>query len=531
MPSNRSVLLSVLAVASILVVGLALGGVPLFDSVAGDDDRTGNHETAETLGYVEGYWYDDTLPVDDRDDAVVVDDELDAVVYRSMARVEQIRELPFEETPPVEVLSREEFQDEEQLVADRSSEEAFVENVRLEALFVADRDRDAGDARETLYGDSVLGFYDPGDERIVLVSEQADEPELDEVTLAHELLHALQDQHFGLADFDRETQDQDHAVNGLVEGDAVWVEREYADRCDTAWDCTLPETNPSPPPSSFNWGLYFSTIYPYVDGPAYVDHLLDTGGWDAVNAAYDDPPASSAEVIRPGEDREPRSIEVADRSDEGWQQYEVDGEVARDTIGEAGMVAMFADGTRDSSPSVLDPSGFLSPGGAGGAQYEYDQTYTDGWAGDELVVYASTDVDPATDLDAALSESGYVWQTEWTEESEAEAFLEGYRSLLEIHDAEAVSETGDVYEIDADYPGAYAIEHDGDTVTIVRAPSVDDLSAIEPGVTTGQNGGAGSVDEPADDDSSSAIDAIPGLGAPVAVVALLVAVLAIRHRS
>ncbi|OIB57781.1 Hvo_1808 family surface protein [Natrialba sp. SSL1] len=512
MNSTRTRRMAGLAVlAAVVLLVAAIGGVAIFspgedpgpgpdsDSGASDheqnglesdipeEDRPADPSTTETIGYVDGYWYDDELPVDDREDAVVESDELDAVVARSMARVELIRNLTFQDEADVDVISREEYQTEHgDMFANVTGDERLQQNVNYEALFMVDRETDATEAFESLYGGAVDGFYDPVTDEIVLVSDSPDSPELDEVVLGHELLHALQDQHFDLQSYDRETIDQDNAKNGLIEGDAVWVDTTYEQRCEADWDCLQPTRTP-PAADDLNWGLYLTVYQPYDDGPDYVDYLLGQGGWDAVDAAYDDPPASSSEVIRPGDDREPTAIEIEDRSTEEWTQLELDGDdVATESVGEAGMVAMFAGGAFDDMrPTVLEQADILGSG----MGYEFDHAITDGWAGDELVTYVATnDGETADDVD----DTGYVWQTEWASDEDAAQFADAYTELLELYNGDQTDDSTDTYVIDDGFPGAYHIDQDGETVTIVRAPTVDDLDAIDAGAVPGSADAPGS---------------------------------------
>jgi PGF-CTERM protein len=543
-PSQTRLLVVLVAISTLLVAAAAGGALPgALSGVAANAETDGaaaasdEPSTEHTVGYVEGYEPDDELPIDERDDAVVEDDELEAVVYRSMARVEEIRGLAFEEEVPVEVISREEFQaDNDGLFTDVDDAERLQLNVNSEALFAVDRDTDAADEQEALYDGSVAGYYEPSTGQVVIVSDNPGTPELDEVILGHELLHALQDQHFDLSSYERATVDQDNAKNGLIEGDAVRVEREYEARCDEEWVCALPEGGEAEF-SDLNWVLYTAIYQPYSDGPDYVDHLRDDDGWDAVDAAYDDPPASSSEVIRPGEDREPAAIEVEDRSNDEWAQYELDGELASETYGEAGMVAMFAGDAHDRDrQSVIDREAFFADDLSG---YEYDQPYTDGWAGDELVTYVHDDVDP-DDPAAAAGDSAYVWQSEWTSETDGEEFVEGYLQLLELHGADDVDGVQDTFVIDDVFDGAYYVDLDDETVTIVRAPSVDALSEVDSAAAPdgedmldGVDGAGAEPTETDDtaDDAGGWTDSMPGFGAPVAVVAVALALLAVRVRT
>ena len=462
-------------------------------AVATQTDRPANPSTEDTVGYVEGYWYDDELPVDDQSDAVVDDDELEPVVYRAMARVERVRNMTFEEEVAVDVVSRETYrQTNDERFQNYTTAERLEQNVGYEALFTVGRDTTAVNATRTLYGGAVKGYYDPETDEIVIVSENPEEPELDELTLGHELVHALQDQRFNLSELDGATQDANLATKGIIEGDASWVEREYQQRCGVRWDCLTPTDGGGPGQLDINWGIYFAIYQPYSDGPDYVDYLRRQGpGWSAVNAAYDDPPATTTEVIHPGTEREPATVSVPDRSSDGWRQLTVDGVVANDTIGEAGMVAMFAaDAMDQDQPSVLDAPDLDVLGGGRG--FDYDHAVTDGWAGDKLVIYTNDEIDNATDPADAAGQAGYVWRTEWQSTEDTGAFLEGYRELLENHGAEPVTARQNTFVIDdGGYSGAYYIERNGTTATIVRAPSVAALSNVDAGAAPEATAGNG----------------------------------------
>ena len=489
--------------------------------VGEDDDPS----TEGTIGYVDGVRYDDSLPVDDRDSAVVPDDELEAVVSRSMARVEVIRELTFDDDVPVEVITREEFTDESAgEVEELEDDDRQFENVRLEALFMADQDTDAVEAYETLYGDSVAGYYDTEEAEIVLVAEDPENPELDEVTLGHELLHALQDQHFGLQQFERETTNQDHAALGIIEGDAVWVDTRYEEYCEHEWDCVLPETEPEVP-DEFNVGLYLTMFQPYNDGPDYVEAHRSDGGWEAVNDIYDEPPASSSEVIRPGEEREPVEIDLEDTSSAEWERLERADAPDHDTFGEATIAAMFMAQTLEAEETVVIHQVELFDGLT---TLNYDHDVTDGWVGDEFAVYTTGD---------SPDEAAFVWESEWLDDGEAKSFADGYETVIEHHSGEAVDDESNAFVIDEGYPGAYYVDRDGETVTVVRAPTLEDLADLRADINLQEDvsdGDDASGDEPGDDangddeertDTSDDADDTPGFGVPATIVAVLGAVL------
>ncbi|QLG50596.1 Hvo_1808 family surface protein [Natrinema halophilum] len=489
-------------------------------------DRPENPTTEDTVGYVAGYWYDDELPVDDQSDAVVAEDELAPVVYRSMARVERIRNLTFEDEVSVDVVTRAEYRRTTgDRLANLTAAERLEQNVGYEALFTVDRNTAATDATESMYGGAVAGYYDPETDEIVIVSENPETPELDELTLGHELVHALQDQRFNLSRLHGSTQDEDLATDGLVEGDAKRVELEYKSRCRFDWSCLSPSSENGNLPADINWGIYFTIYQPYSDGPDYVNYLRDQDrGWSAVNAAYDDPPTTTSAVIHPGSEREPANVSVPDRSSGDWRQLTVDGQVAADTVGETGMVAMFvADAFESSRQPVIEQGDFLDGGSQG---YDYDHSVTNGWIADRLVVYTNDDAANASTPSAA-GQAGYVWRSEWQSAADAQEFVDGYLQLLESHGAKASDDRQDTFLIDdGGYGGAYYVELNGSTATIIRAPSADELSTVEAGAAPS---GDDSLEFPADDDSDES-DTIPGFGPSVAIGALVLFLFGSRSR-
>lgn len=502
---RRSALLVLVLCLSLL----AAGGVVTAET----DEPT----TEGTIGYVDGYWYDDELPVDDRDDATVTDEELDAVVARSMARVEVIRELPFEERVPVEVITRSAFEAElDELLLDVTDEQALHLNVLYEAVYIVDRDTDAIEEIEVLFGGAVAGYYDPQATQIVLIAD-GDEPEVDEVTLAHELLHALQDQHWDLQRVERGTLDQSTAADGLIEGDAVSVDREYASRCGSEWACLEP--GPAQPDlPRFNEGLLLQFFHPYSDGPAYVEAILEEDGWAGVNDRYDDIPATTSEIIHPLEYRELVGLEAEDRSSDRWSPLPSDAGAEYNSLGEMGLATMFMYQTiRANEPIGIEDE----PIQDGPSSFNYAWGPTDGWAGDRFVAYGTNA--------STVEETGYVWEIAWTDEDERDEFLTAYLAVLEQVDAEPLGEYADTYELGGAFPGVLAITVDGTTVRLTGAPSLEDLTEID---ETLPREGEDTLENGLADDDWTLVDEIPAPGVPAVVLAaaLALAILARRDR-
>jgi hypothetical protein len=161
-----------------------------------------------------------------------------------------------------------------------------------------------------LYASQTYGYYDP-ERRTLYLSERLP-PEAQRPTLAHELAHALQDQHFGVGRFlspDRASVDDDAQIAGmaLVEGDATaamlavqaaagpaqsWVEvvPAFTERLVAA----RPAASPPLPPF-----LLDLLAFPYQYGTPFVAALYSRGGWPAVDAAFKNPPVSSEQILHP----------------------------------------------------------------------------------------------------------------------------------------------------------------------------------------------------------------------------------------
>jgi hypothetical protein len=428
------------AAAALVALLLVAGGctdLAQFGVQRAGDDR---------LGWEDGYWYDESLAVDQSNG--LNESERRVVVARTMARVERIRGLEFEERVPVEVITREEYR---QRRADRGSRgEAFGawNNQVWEALFLVGEDRNVSEVFDDVFGASVTGFYSPARDEIVIVSD-TETPRIDRVTLAHELVHALQDQHHSLGT-SPDTQDAQLAENGLVEGDANAVQRVYEDRCAESWDC-LPRPDRVGGDGSFDEGVFLAVFTPYAEGPRFVAALRERGGWAAVDDAYDRFPASTEQVIHPERypDDRPANVTVPDRSAAAWERFDLNPKA--DTVGEASVYAMFwANG---------------QVAREGGARFDYDHPLSAGWAGDAVVPYRNGD------------DYGYVWTSKWDSPGEAREFLDGYRALL---DSRGAREVGDgVYVVDdGPFADAFRVTRRGDTVVVVNAPGRDGLDAV-----------------------------------------------------
>jgi len=405
----------------------------------------------DVLGWEQGYWYNESLQIDQSDG--LNQSELEAVTARQMAMVEQIRQLEFTDEVSVEVISREEYS--ERNVFNRQYGE--WSQAYYEAAFLVGEDTDVTDEFGALYGSSVAGYYSPRQEAIVLVSDNPDSVRVDPTTLAHELVHALQDDALPRGPFP-ETLDESTAITAVSEGDANYVMDRYEERCEAEWDCI--ENNAAGPGErpEINFGLYATIWLPYSDGPTLIGEVYDRGGWAAVNDLYENPPTSTEQVIHPEAypDDRPVDVSIADRSSGDWEQVSRQGLPSEGTFGEVTLYAMLWHNGVIPADHVRSDD----------RRWNYSHPYTTGWEGDAVVPYTNG------------SDSGYVFKSTWNSDEEATEFRDAYVALLESKGATEVNDG--VYRAPADsgFGDAFRVELDGDTVIVTNAPNVEQLDDV-----------------------------------------------------
>jgi hypothetical protein len=232
----------------------------------------------------------------------------------------------------------------------------------------------------------LAGFYEPRDKKMYLATDLPDRAA--DATLAHELVHALQDQHFDLGSrlaYKPEANDRESAVQALAEGDATsammdLLLKETGKRAiEVRDDMFVAEVEGSMTGSPDIAGvprvLRASLVAPYVDGVLFVHALrrrgidraraaggADDGGWSAVDEAWRKPPDSTEQLLHLAkyDAREPpESVAVPPAPGPGWTTaYD-------DVFGEEGLRIAFEEWVPKKSAAAA----------------------AEGWGGDRAVLY------------------------------------------------------------------------------------------------------------------------------------------------
>jgi hypothetical protein len=229
--------------------------------------------------------------------------ELNAVVEDISAFVAQERGLEFREPVAVELEDDAAF--EERLFEDAShGQDDFIADAQVlfEALGLLEPGGDLGGQFDEAMGTGVVGFYDPTTGELVVRGTELTTAV--RITIAHELTHALDDQHFDLdrSEYDDSEDEVSFGFTALVEGQAVRMEEAYFRSLPQAeQDAYIAEVTAEANAMSpdIPEALLQMIGAPYIEGPAFVEALFEAGGQAAVDAAYDNPPRTSEQVLDP----------------------------------------------------------------------------------------------------------------------------------------------------------------------------------------------------------------------------------------
>ncbi|HEV2758957.1 MAG TPA: hypothetical protein VGV86_05245 [Acidimicrobiales bacterium] len=234
------------------------------------------------------------------------------VVEEIKGQVAAIRGLAWKGTLPVRVLTKDLLAakvralNAEELAKNR--DELTTDESILKLLQLIDKDVDYAKTLDAILAGGVLGFYD--DEAKELYVGGGGSSTLDAATkstLAHELTHALTDQHFDFGTRIKALDDQNRseevaALSALIEGDAelvaaLWQERHLSER----------ERRQALQGGSVDGSVYAnaprylleSLFFPYQDGLTFVRARHRAGGFAEVDNAYRNPPTSTEHILHP----------------------------------------------------------------------------------------------------------------------------------------------------------------------------------------------------------------------------------------
>ena len=340
------------------------------------------------------------------------DTELRAMVDSLMPLItgtsglEQLAPVAFAIQPKAAVREFIESQLEEEMSPDelRGMQRAYT------ALGLLPEDLDLRALLLELYTEQVVGYYDPATDRLYVV-EGVTRAEAAPV-VAHELVHALQDQHTNLDSLVARERGNDRqlAAQAAAEGQAtlVMIALQAAETYGRAVDPgALPDLGQLLRPALESQNAAFpvfqraprlireTLLFPYLGGASFVQALYR----DAEGAGPPVPfgpllPQSTEHVLRPaerflGERDAPTELRIAP-AESGWRTG------YSNTLGQLELRILLEETLGESAASAAD-----------------------GWDGDRFAV-----------LDGPAGTEALVWYSVWDDAASADRFAEAYRRAL-----------------------------------------------------------------------------------------------------
>jgi len=252
-----------------------------------------------------------------------------------MVEAEQVRGIPFIATPTVVILDETEFsQRVSELVAEDLDEEELATDGALFAMLgMLDPGTDLYQLLIDLYTEQVAGFYDGDTEEMVVPAAPDGFTALQRITVLHELVHALTDQHFDFNDefellIDEGNGDDASAFQALIEGDATrsqFVYMEGMSPIEAVQAATEALSYDSSVLDSVPRWIQSDLTFPYDQGLVFVEAVSSTGGLAAVDDAYQNPPQTTEQILDPvryARNEPPRDLAPLTVEIDGWDLYD-----------------------------------------------------------------------------------------------------------------------------------------------------------------------------------------------------------------
>jgi len=335
-----------------------------------------------------------------------------AATNEVLEETSQLRELSI--LRPVQSSAQSRAEIERMIVAnldrDTTAADMHASEVTLKRLGLAPPNFSLRPLIVRLLTEQVAGYYDPKEQQFHL----ADWIDVDgqKPVMAHELTHALQDQHFDLRRFEqwpKGDSDAELAAHALIEGDATLAMTLYVAqnparaltflRSFMAADTSSQELEKAPR------ALRETLLFPYQEGLIWTRALYQNGGWATVSRAFKTLPQSTEQILHPPKyfiHEAPVKVSLADLHlslGRGWRRID------SDVNGEWSFYLILDEFLKSATASKQAAAG---------------------WAGDRYATYEN-----------AGGDNLYVSLSAWDTPKDAREFFEAYAKRLKMRYADA----------------------------------------------------------------------------------------------
>ena len=381
-----------------------------------------------------------------------------------------IRQLPFKTTVKRDVTPRDKIREYmlKELEEDETPEEFRADELAMKAFGLLPADLDYKETLMKLLTEQIGAFYDPETDTMHLILEpEAKEKkklgffqkllgagggfdkENSKTIIAHELTHALSDQHYDLYALTKSIKhddDRDLALSALIEGEATlvmmaaqgqdWTGKSTAELPSEALGQTMGMMGPllriaggaeisSVPPI-----MSEPLVFPYLQGLVFCTRVTNAEGWHGLDAVYRHIPQSTEQILHPEKYKDqpdpPTEVDLGTlEPPAGWK------ELTRNVLGELQISILL----RKQSGKVAAA----------------------GWDGDRFALFEGPE-----------GRLALVWRSTWDTERDAAEFLSAYARYQQARfggDAPAADAT----RVSRERAGAvYSVERKGVDVVVVE---------------------------------------------------------------
>ena len=256
-------------------------------------------------------------------------------------------------------------------------DDLVAEGLAMKRMGMLPADADYKQMVIDLLTDEIAGFYDPWERELYIAGWQQNSGGMADAIMAHEIDHALQDQHFDLRDFmkaKKNNGDATSARQALVEGDGMAIMIEYMMPSVSPWSDprivdmmteNVSASSGSPAMAKAPMILREALVFPYTEGLRFVAYFRQHQPWSRIDQIYKKPPLATEQILHPAKyETYERPDQITARPIEALPGYHA----AYDNVtGELGLQLLLRQhGIRDAAAELA----------------------AEGWGGDRMVVYA-----------------------------------------------------------------------------------------------------------------------------------------------
>ncbi|MCD6459257.1 hypothetical protein J7L67_01150 [bacterium] len=280
----------------------------------------------------------------------------------------------------------------------------------LKILGMIDKDVDLKTLLLKLYQEQAAAFYDYDNKIMYLVNNAFFTKRLENMFIAHELTHAVQDQHYGLVKMGIDRKDNDDAVlalSALIEGDATFVMEKFYKQnlgldafldvlSGVILEISQKEIDKAPQ------YLKENMLFPYIKGLQFVKNIYDNNVINMENV-FLNPPTTTEQILHTEKyfiNRDEPDYPVMPDLTKFYGKYDLT-PINENVLGELNINILL----KRHLP------------------YQLSNDAAQGWDGDRYVVFENKN----------NKLNGYILLTRWDSSADARQFFDAFLKWIKLH--------------------------------------------------------------------------------------------------